>query len=176
MEIRNFCSETIGDVKRVAPAGAPPIWKNFATPRAKRRDVFAELAGLLRNALTDFIGAIHFDKFSHSAVSDAVLEPAMDPWSGRTCPGIAVVIIGRDAEKNFHPNDGRAAQRLLPLGDAQRFLLIGWTPKCEFVFARRPQPPACIERVSCPANVDRVDFLRIRGRPILQPIAGSLFQ
>src|SRR2546430_5284646 len=176
MEIRNFCGEAIGDVKRVAPAGAPPIWKTFAAIGTKRRDAFPELAGVLRDALTDLFGAIHIDKFSVSAVSDAVGEPAMDPLSGRNCPGIAVAIVWRDTEKNFHPNDGRPAQRLLPLGDAQRFFLIGWTPKREFIFARRAQLSARIECVPRPANANRVDFLCVHWGPILQPIAGLLFQ
>src|ERR1043166_7479567 len=174
VEIRNFCSEAIGNVKSVAPTRAPPIWKKFATSGAKRCDAVAKRAGLLPNALADFIGAVHIDEFSLSAPSDALREPMMDPLSGRNRPGIAVVIIGRDAEKNLHPHDGRPAQRLLPLRDTQRFFFIGWVPKRKFIFARSPQLSARIERVSRPANINRIDLLRVHGGPILQPIASSL--
>src|SRR5206468_10823161 len=114
----NFCGEAVGNVKRITPAGAPPVRENFATSGTKRGDAFAKLARLFPNALTDFIGAIYIHKFLLSAVSDAVREPAMDPLSGRDCPGVAGGIVRPDAEKDFHPNNGRPAQCLLPLGDA----------------------------------------------------------
>src|SRR5207247_8745757 len=116
MELPKFCGEAIGDVKRVAPAGAPPIWKTFAAIGTKRRDAFPKLVGVLRDALTDLFGPIHIDKFSVSAVSHAVGEPAMDPLSGRTCPGIAVAIVWRDTAPTVPPNARRPAPRFHPLG------------------------------------------------------------
>src|SRR2546430_16133461 len=104
MEITNFCGEAIGDVKRVAPAGAPPIWKTFAAIGTKRRDAFPQPAGVLRDALTDLFGPIHIDKFSLPAVCDALGEPAMDPFAAHNRPGTAAVIPPRGTQQQFHAN------------------------------------------------------------------------
>jgi hypothetical protein len=128
------------------------------------------------NTLTNFIGAIYIHKFSPVAVSNAVRKPAMDPLSGRNCPGVAGIIVRLDTEKDFHPDDSWPPQCLFPLGNAERFFLIDWTFEREFIFARRPQLPARIERVPRSANANRIYFLRIDRGPILQPIAGLLFQ
>ena len=143
---------------------------------AKRRDAFVKLLGGLRNTLADFVGAIYIDKFSLLAASDAVCEPAMDPLSSGNCPGIAVIIARHNIEKEFHPNDGRRPQCLFPLRDAQRFFLLERSSKRKFVFARRAQLPPRIECIPRPTDANRINFLRIYGRPILQPIAGLLFQ
>src|SRR5437763_5650893 len=145
MEIRNFRGEAIGNVKRVAPAGPPPIWKDLGISGAKRRDPFAKLMGRLRDTLADFIGAIYIDKFSFLPASDAVCEPAMDPLSSGNCPGIAVVIARHNIEEEFHPNDGRRPQRLFLLRNAQRFFLLERSSKRNFVFARRAHLPPRIE-------------------------------
>src|SRR5205823_9714708 len=176
VEIRNFCGEAVGYVKRMTPAGAPPIWKNFATTTANPGDAFAKLARFFPNALADFIGAIYADKFSLFPISDAVREPAMDPLSSRNCPGVAAVIVRLDTQKDIHPNDSRPAQRLFPLRNAQRFFPIGWPSEREFIFARRPQLSARVERVPRSTNANRIYFLRIDWGPILQPAPGLLFQ
>ena len=85
----------------------------------------------------------------------------MDPLSCRKCPGIAVVSVSFNSEKDFHPNDRRRAQHSLPVGDAQRNFLIGGTPKREFIFACGVQLSARTEGVTRPANADRIDFLRV---------------
>src|SRR5262249_44932281 len=143
------------------PTGTPPIWKNFAAADAKRGDAFPKLASLRPNPLTYLIGALYIDEFSLVGIADTLCQPVMDPLSCCKCPCIAVVSVSFNSEKNFQPNDGRRAQRSFPVGDAEGDLLIGRTPKREFIFARAAQLPARIEGVLRPANADRIDFLRI---------------
>src|SRR5881227_1524830 len=154
MEITNFCGEAIGDVKRVAPAGAPPIWKTFAAIGTKRRDAFPKLAGVLRDALTDLFGPIHIDKFSVSAVSDAVGEPARDH-----CP-VAT------AQASLSPSSGVTPRKIsIQTMAGQRNACSHWVTRSDFSssdglrsansYSPAGQLSARIECVPRPANANR---------------------
>src|SRR5207302_4737143 len=103
----------------------------------------------------------NIDKRILIAIANAVSEPAMYPLSSRDRPGVSAVVTTFGAEKNFHPNNRRPSQRLFPLRHAQRGFAFGRGFQREFVFAGRPLLPARIERVTRPADTDRIDFLRV---------------
>ena len=74
---------------------------------------------MLDDSRADFVRAANIDKRIFIAVANAVGEPAMHPLSSRGRPGVAAVVTAFGAEKNFHPNNRRPAQRLFPLRHAQ---------------------------------------------------------
>src|SRR5207302_6279049 len=126
---------------------------------------------VLDDSLADFVCTTYIDKNILLAVANAVGEPAMDPLSSRNRPRVPAVIAAFDAEKNFHPDNCRPAQRLLPLGDAQLDRFFRHAFERKLVFTGGAFLPPGVERVARATDTDRINFLRVNRRPILQPRA-----
>src|SRR5207302_9739749 len=101
LEAGQFGRETISDVKRVAPAGDPPIRQRLVAGIAKFLHAGAKLFRKIDNPRANLFGATDSDEI---LCVSCICEPAMDPLSRRNTPGVAVFIATFDAEKNFHPD------------------------------------------------------------------------
>src|SRR5205823_6108570 len=139
-------------------------------------DLRLQRARLFENPGANVIRVTHIDKMIFVTVPDAVGEPAMYPLSGRDRPGITAFIRAFDAEENFHPNNRRPSERLFPLRHSQRDFIFRRSLEREFVLASRTFLATGIECVTGAANTDRIDFLSVDRRPVLQPTAGLLLQ
>src|SRR5262249_22020521 len=133
-----FARDCVGDVKRVAPTGSPPIWNRQVAALTERFGIGAETSRARQDSLTNVVRRANWNKLIKSGRACAFRQPAMNPLTRRTCPGIAIFVICFHAEEPFHPDYCRPADSLLPVCHRQRnwsirrsaerkLVLTGWT-------------------------------------------------